>query len=372
VLIPRSGPEVFVTGGGPAGLAAAIAARRRGFSVILADSAEPPIDKACGEGLMPSTQAALHQLGIELPSDVGFRFRGIQFVHDGTSVSADFPVRDGMGIRRTLLHELLLRQAEKSGVRMLWRTTVTGICAGSVHLKNHVVSPRWIIGADGSHSRVRPWTRLDSVSTMSRRFATRKHYRVRPWSQFMEIHWGPRLQAYVTPVSGSEVCVVIMAHNSHDANFDYAMQTLPVLRARLVDAELSGSQRGALTMIQSLPRVWRGNVALVGDASGGVDAITGEGLRLAFQQAIALARVMESGDLREYGAVHRRLARRSVRIARLMLQLGNCPRLRSRVIAALNRNPRLFARLLAIHVGQPPPLQFLGTGARLTWELFAS
>ncbi len=56
--------DVFVIGGGPAGLAAAIAARKRGFEVVVADSAQPPIDKACGEGLMPDGVAALARLGV--------------------------------------------------------------------------------------------------------------------------------------------------------------------------------------------------------------------------------------------------------------------------------------------------------------------
>src|SRR3979490_781323 len=54
------GTSVLVIGGGPAGLAVAIAARMKGFDVTVADGAKPPIDKACGEGLMPGTMAALH------------------------------------------------------------------------------------------------------------------------------------------------------------------------------------------------------------------------------------------------------------------------------------------------------------------------
>jgi menaquinone-9 beta-reductase len=56
--------DVLVVGGGPAGLAAAIAARNRGFSVIVVDGAKRPIHKACGEGLLPGTLAALRELGI--------------------------------------------------------------------------------------------------------------------------------------------------------------------------------------------------------------------------------------------------------------------------------------------------------------------
>ena len=58
--------DVFVIGGGPAGLAAAIAASERGFKVTVADGAEPPIDKACGEGLMPDTLSVLRELGISV------------------------------------------------------------------------------------------------------------------------------------------------------------------------------------------------------------------------------------------------------------------------------------------------------------------
>ena len=51
--------DVFVIGGGPAGLAAAITARQRGFRVVVADGAQPPVDKACGEGFLPDGLEAL-------------------------------------------------------------------------------------------------------------------------------------------------------------------------------------------------------------------------------------------------------------------------------------------------------------------------
>src|ERR1022692_2180287 len=60
--------DLFVIGGGPAGLAAAIAARLKGLNVTLADGARPPIDKACGEGLMPDGLAALRSLGVKWDS----------------------------------------------------------------------------------------------------------------------------------------------------------------------------------------------------------------------------------------------------------------------------------------------------------------
>ncbi len=64
-VLPRT-TDVFVIGGGPAGLAAAIAARRLGFDVTLADCSVPPVDKACGEGIMPDGLAAARALGLDL------------------------------------------------------------------------------------------------------------------------------------------------------------------------------------------------------------------------------------------------------------------------------------------------------------------
>src|SRR5580693_6699524 len=73
-------PDVFIAGGGPAGLACAIAAAQRGLTVEVADGMSPPIDKACGEGLMPDTIAALADLGIDLNSTESAPFRGIRFL----------------------------------------------------------------------------------------------------------------------------------------------------------------------------------------------------------------------------------------------------------------------------------------------------
>jgi menaquinone-9 beta-reductase len=211
--------DVFVIGGGPAGLAAAIAAARRGLTVTVADGAEPLIDKACGEGLMPSAQEALSRLGVHLPASLGYSLRGIRFLDHSAEVAADFPHDRGIGIRRTLLHEVLVREAEKSGVKLLWKTPVTGIESAGVRLHNGFAPAQWVIGADGGHSRVRRWSKLDAAVMTRQRFAVRRHYRVRPWSEFTEVYWGPRAQGYVTPIACEEVCVVMIGETVEDVDF---------------------------------------------------------------------------------------------------------------------------------------------------------
>jgi menaquinone-9 beta-reductase len=388
--------DVFVIGGGPAGLAAAIAARKKGFRVVVADGARWPIEKACGEGLMPDTVAALQELGVSVGAGDGQVIRGVRFVGRESEVAARFPAECAIGMRRVALHGKLVEQARSCGVELLWHAPVAGIsrdgvelaigrrgdsgddagadaCDGSIatsirRSEGAFVRARWIVGADGIGSRVRLWAGLDAAVRRDYRYAVRRHYRMRPWSEFMEVHWGDRAQAYVTPVGADEVCVVTISGDrgakrvALDAEF-------PTLAGRLESGVVTGHERGAVTMMQRLRHVQRGNVALVGDASGSVDAITGEGLSLGFRHAIALADALESGDLSRYEAAHRRLARRPALMGRLMLVLDGRPRLRERTIRALAADARVFARLLAVHIGAKSEAHLAATGAMLGWRL---
>jgi flavin-dependent dehydrogenase len=113
-------------------------------------------------------------------------------------------------------------------------------------------------------------------------------------------------------------------------------------------------------------------VALIGDASGGADAITGEGLCLAFIQADVLADCLASGNLAPYQAGHRALARRPAVMSRLMLLLEHRARLRRRVMRAFAGEPKLFARMLATHVGAVSPVNFAVNGLALGWKLLTA
>jgi len=371
-MLVHNESDVFVIGGGPAGLAAAIAAARKGLSVTVADGAAPPIDKACGEGMMPETQAALNCLGVDLPDAAGWTFRGIRFAHDEGEIAADFVRGQGIGIRRPVLHQVLIETAQNCGVRLLWKAPVASIESTGVRLVRGFNAARWIIGADGSASRVRRWAALEDTTRRTLRVAVRRHYRVRPWSDYLEVYWGSRAQAYVTPIAHDEVCIVMMGDTADDVRFDRMLRELPSLQRRLVGSELASRERGAVTVMQRLRHVARGNVALIGDASGGVDAITGDGLRLSFRQAAALANAIEAGDLRVYARAHRDLQRRPSRMGRLLVELGRRNGIRARVMRAMGRQPGLFEKLLAIHTGRTSSLQVLAASAQLGWQFIAA
>ena len=179
MFAPREETDVFIVGGGPAGLAAAIAARQRGFEVVVADGVQPPIDKACGEGLLPDGLAALGRLGIQLPLADSRPFRGIRFLSPRLSADAPFPGGGtGVAVRRITLHRLMIERAEQLGAHLLWRAPVAGISGEGVHLGDRVIRARWVVGADGSNSRVRRWAGLGRGPRPRLRYAFRRHYRV--------------------------------------------------------------------------------------------------------------------------------------------------------------------------------------------------
>jgi flavin-dependent dehydrogenase len=359
--------DVFIAGAGPAGLAAAIALRLRGADVLLADAGRPPIEKPCGEGIMPDSRHALAHIGIPLELHHGAAFTGITFASEQTRVSADFPPNlaqvTGIGLRRTTLHRLLLDRATEIGVRFSWNSPVILKPGLPATLSNQPIRYRWLIGADGQSSRVRAWANLDAAHLRSRRFGFRAHFRIEPWSAHVEVHWSDLGQAYITPTAPNEICVSAMTRHPH-IRFNEILNSIPLLRDKLRDASPTSSERGCVSVTRRLHRVTRDNVALIGDASGSADAITGEGLGLAFRQALLLAESLATANhahasLNLYESRHAAILALPRRMAALLLLLDRHPRLRNRTLQAFATHPALFRELLAVHVGEKSLSRFV-------------
>ena len=273
--------DAIVAGGGPVGLATAIEARLGGLSVVVVEPRSGDIDKACGEGLMPGALPRLARLGVD---PQGMPLRGVSYRSTDRHADHRFVSAAGRGVRRTELHGALRDRAVELGVRFA-DGKVGGIAQDATSVTAAGMRARWLFGCDGLHSTVRREIGAQLPSPRrGRRFGVRQHFAVAPWSDLIEVHWSGAVEAYVTPVAPDTVGIALLGRRGID--FATALAGIPEL-AFLLDAEPASSLRGAGPLLQRTSRRHRGRVLLVGDASGYVDAITGEGLRLGFAQAEA-------------------------------------------------------------------------------------
>ncbi len=368
----QTSTEVLVLGGGPAGLAAGIALRRRGIDVTVVEARSPVIDKACGEGLMPGALEALERLGVPLDAGDGMPFAGIRFCDSRHQAAAAFPGRAGLGVRRLRLHERLVERARICGVTVLWNTRCQLLGPSRALVDDEEMTFRYLVGADGQSSTVRKWAGMQACRRENVRYGVRQHFRLAPWSELVEVHWAECGQAYVTPVAEDCVCVAFVGRDPHRQIGEW-LNEFPAIAARVESAPPASAARGAVSATRILREVERGAVALVGDASGSVDAVTGEGLASCFLEAEALAAAVAGGNLAAYGRAHRKIGWLPQRMASLLLLMDRFPGLEQRALGTFSARPELFRELLAVHVGaRGLPGFALERGPELCWELLTA
>lgn len=359
--------RVLVVGGGPVGLITAIHARLAGLEVTVFDRAHPPVDKACGEGLMPGGVRMLDALGVRVDPDGCSPFRGIRYI-DGDAVAEGlFSDGSGLGVRRLHLHRAMVARAEAVGVALRWGVEVTGITPSGLQTSAGEARGELIVGADGLRSRVRALAGLEGRPARLQRFGVRQHFKVAPWTDMVEVWWADGCEAYVTPAGPNRVGVAFLLSGMR-ARFPEMMARFPALARRLEGAEVDSQARGAGPLSQTAGAVFRPGatpVALVGDAAGYRDAITGEGLSLGFHGAKAVIELAVAGRLAEWPARHRAMVRLPFALIDLLLWVERRPWLRRRVVRALAREPEVFGRMLAVNDGAPASTLGVGGVARL-------
>lgn len=331
--------DVLVVGGGPIGLASAIEARMLGLSVAVLEPRAGPIDKACGEGLMPGAVQALARLGV-FPN--GHVIEGISYRQGTRRVDHRFRSRAGLGVRRTELHAALSARCDELGIERIpgrldaYEQRESDVLAAGIRAS-------WLLGCDGLHSKVRRLSGLERPmrrhASRAKRFGYRRHFEIAPWSNLVEVHWGADVEAYVTPVGPGLVGVAILGPSGVD--FDTALAGVPELAKRLAGAPLGSSLRAAGPLRQRTRRRTAGRVLLVGDSAGYVDALTGEGLRVGLAQAEAAVAAIHAGTPGAYERSWGRVTRDFRILTVGLIALAHSP-LRGSIVPLASRIPRVF------------------------------
>ncbi len=330
--------DLVVAGGGPAGLATAIHAARAGLEVIVIERRTGPIDKACGEGLMPHAVRQLDLLGAR---PAGKQFRGVSYFDNRRCVTAQFDSGPGLGVRRNTLHAALQQEAVAAGVSMV-HDKVGAISQDAESLTVNGIRARYLAAADGLHSPIRASLGLDGPAGRTRRWGIKRHIAVAPWSDYVEVHWSAHTEAYVTPVADD--CVGIAILTSKQGRFEQHLDAFPALRERIDDYPHE-SDRAAGPLRQRVRGRVAGRVLLVGDAAGYVDALTGEGLGLAFAAARLLVDTVVADRPGDYERQWRRTTRRYRFMTAGMLYASTSP-LRPLIVPAASVLPRVFTGIV--------------------------
>lgn len=333
--------DLLVAGGGPAGLATAMYATQAGLEAVVLDRRRAPIDKACGEGMMPHTVGHLRKLGV-VPH--GKAFRGITYFDSKRSVRADFTGGAGLGMRRTALHQAMTEAAEAAGVRII-EGDIGEVTQDETSVWCGDLQARYLAAADGLHSPIRRSLGLSLPSRGRRRWGIRRHFEMAPWSDTVEVYWSAdsMSEAYVTPVA--DHCVGVAILTSQQGKFGDHLLDFPRLADRLAGAS-HGADRAAGPLRQRVRHRVAGRVLLVGDAAGYVDALTGEGLGIAFGGAEVLVKSLLSGNPDDYDRQWRQMSRRYRFLTAGLLEASGLKPVRSLIVPAAEALPKAFSGIV--------------------------
>ena len=375
--------DVLVVGGGPVGIATAIRCAQQGLSVTVAEPRTGPVDKACGEGVLPAAVRRLAALGV-VPD--GHPIRGIRYLDARHQADAPFRHGHGLGVRRTVLHAALAERVAGLGITVIPQR-VSGFDRHPGHVTAAGIEARYLVAADGLHSTIRRvleretaaenrrgsraragssrtgTTRMGASRNTAPRYGLRRHYRVPPWTDLVEVYWSASAEAYVTPVSPDTVGVALLFAKASrpvspagpadgngtrdaavaDGDYEGRLAAFPLLLDRLGAAPLASEVRGAGPLRHDVTRRVYGRVLLVGDASGYLDALTGEGIGVGLAQADALANCLAADRPEEYERAWRRVSGPAWRFTSSLLWSRNQPLLGPRIVPAARYVPWLFS-----------------------------
>ena len=190
---------IAVVGGGIGGLAAALRLSQLGLTADIYERSVDPIDKVCGEGLLPAGVQVLRKLGVS-PERLGHPYHGLRFVCGSQTLEMHFfDDEPGYGIRRDLLDRVM-------------RDCVINAQGVRLHLgarfRTDDSRPNFsIIAADGIHST------LARSSGCAVAFTSRIGVRFRmdmPALDMVEVHFFPFGEVYLTPVASHCVSVAFL------------------------------------------------------------------------------------------------------------------------------------------------------------------
>jgi len=349
--------DVAIVGAGPAGAAAALAARRAGASVLLLDRADFPRDKVCGDGIAPHAVDVLAGLGVTDAVEGYPPVRVLRLVAPGGAAVARELPRAAYTVPREVFDARLVAAAVRAGAE-LRRHTVRRL----EERDDRVVidgefAARALIGADGAGSVVRRTLGFAPNPDGHLAIAMRGYAPARPDVEQLIVTSGEGWPAYAWsfPIGDGR------------ANIGYGevLRGKPLTRAHLLDRmaallpgvdpdEVTGLRAHHLPLSTRRPPAGRGRIVLAGDALSLINPFTGEGIFYAVLSGALAGEAAAAGGpvAGRYSTVmHRRLGRH-FRHSRVAAWLGGNHKLVDAAVRAAARDARVFSTLAELGLGE--------------------
>jgi menaquinone-9 beta-reductase len=392
-MIRRQFYDVVIAGAGPAGTHTALRLARGGFRVALIDARSFPRKKPCGEFLSPACLPILEELGLlEGLFAVGAnRVRGMHLSTATHQTQGDYlPLGPfaashgaGLGIRREVLDDLAMQAAQQApNIDVLLSTRVTAVTRTEERAIGVMISheggearhlaARFVVGADGPKRRVALYPGWSLPQTGRERFAIVARFTGVPDTDHAALHVLGRDYFAACPIDNGIFTANLVVDRAELAKgsagleevFFAKLSAAPAMRARLEHAELCEPMMACGPLGARVARVTGPGAALVGDAAGFVDPLTGEGLYFAMQGArylsAALTEALLAPDREEAALARYAKSRRGdfgprYGLARLLQSGLGRPGVPEKVIGLLERFPLLCDLMLGLTGDYLPP-----------------
>ena len=345
--------DVAVVGAGPAGAAAAVAARRAGARVLLLDRADFPRDKPCGDGIAAEAVAVLAGLGVHGVTDGHPPIERLRLVAPGGSAVARPLPRPAHTVPRRIFDERLVRAAVEAGCD-LRRHTVRRIRDDGGVVIDDRYRAKVLIGADGAGSVVRralgnPVNPPGHLAVAIRGYAPTTNT-----NEQVIVTTRRRWPAYAWEFP--------LGDGTANVGYGEVLRGEPLSRAYLMDrlhdllpgSEPTGVRGHHLPLSTRRPPAGRGCVLLAGDALSLINPFTGEGIFYAVLSGALAGAAAAAGPQRvaeRYRAALRRRLGRHLRHSGFAAFLSRQPRVVDAAIGAADRDGTVFHRMVDLGLG---------------------
>lgn len=369
--------DLAVVGGGPAGSAAALAARRAapGATVALIDRARFPRDKVCGDGVGPEGVDVLRGLGVvdEVLGDAP-RLRRVRLVAPDGTVAAGAAPRPGVVVPREVLDDRLRTAALDAGAEpVTHRVRAVRQRAGRV-IVDDLLRARVVVGADGANGVVRRAVRAGAQPRRHTGVAMRGYGAAPDLDElaiaFVDDRWPA--YAWAFPLGDGRANVGYGPFDATMLDDRRGLERSLRRHAGTLGVEVDAATLRAHHLPLSTHRPWpaHGRVLLAGDAASLVNPFTGEGIyyallsgRLAGEAAVA-----PGGDPGgAYARALHELLGRHLRHTSAAARLFRSPFPVDHSVAAAARSPEVLADLCEFALGTGLLTPRLVAGLTRSW-----